>query len=195
MRAPSQPLLPEHYCFCLLSCPHVYLHSSLPPSPFCPALLCNLIHLAMAPDQYPFSFALERASWFGQFQTAFAWGASRSPQGSAAKYRCCTNKYIRKASTGSSQPPLHLPWECSSTCRGRRRGHFWALLHCGTDTLIYAHACAVSTWMTSIEIDLWLIWLIGFSSVQREGNNWFIFSWIGYRQFADDESIGELPPS
>lgn len=74
--------------------------SSLPP-PSClvlsaallPTLLCNLIHLVMAPDQYPFSLALGRASWICLFQTVVVL-ASRGSRGPASWYRCTTQQYL-----------------------------------------------------------------------------------------------------
>lgn len=78
---------------------------SPPPPPFrlvlyaslLPTLLCNLIHLVMAPDQYPFSLASGRASWICSFRTVVVL-ASRGSHGPAGWYRCSTIQYLRKQS-------------------------------------------------------------------------------------------------
>lgn len=60
-------------------------------------LLCNLIHLVMAQDQYPFSLALGRASSVCLFQTAVV-SASRGSHGPAGWNRCTTPACLRKQS-------------------------------------------------------------------------------------------------
>ena len=95
------PISPCPPPFCLSPSIYVLPPLLLPPRGAPAALLCNLIHLVMAPDQYPFSLASGRQSWMCLFQAVVL--ASRGSHGPAGWYRCGTPPYPRKRSKAHSE--------------------------------------------------------------------------------------------
>lgn len=112
------------YLLSLLS--FVSLFSSLSPPPsrlilsaaLLPTLLCNLIHLVMAPDQYPFSLAFGRASWICLFQTVVLL-ASRGSHGPAGWIQMWYNTVSEKTKLTSNLSP---------TCCTKHSSRCWRMI-------------------------------------------------------------------